>query len=89
MSDNYRELDSIEVDGTPVKFNAANVLANIDELFVVDDTLSIPGAMADAKKTGDEIGELKEDLSDLELRVEVLEKGGGGETWTNADEVNY
>lgn len=67
MSDNYRELDSIEVDGTPVKFNAANVLANVDELFVVDDTLSIPGAMADAKKTGDEIGELREELK-AELR---------------------
>ena len=55
-----------------------------------DATLTQAGVAADAKATGDEIGELKEGLSDLELRVEILEKGGGGgETWTNADEVNY
>jgi hypothetical protein len=36
-----------------------------------------------------DVSELKSGLSDLELRVEILEKGGGGETWTNADEVNY
>lgn len=71
MSDNYRELDSIELDGTPVKFNAANVLANVDELFVVDDTLSIPGAAADAKKTGDEIGALKEDLNSMAGQIEA------------------
>lgn len=35
------------------------------------------------------VTELKSEFSDLELRVEILEKGGGGETWTNADEVNY
>lgn len=54
-----------------------------------DTTLSIVGKAADAKKTGDEIEQIKEDLSALEYRVEVLEHGGGGETWTNADEVNY
>lgn len=32
---------------------------------VVDDTLSIEGAAADAKKTGDEISSLKEDLSEV------------------------
>ena len=36
-----------------------------------------------------DVADVKEDLSDLEYRVEVLEHGGGGETWTNADEVNY
>jgi hypothetical protein len=36
-----------------------------------------------------QLSDLKSGLSDLELRVEILEKGGGGETWTNADEVNY
>ena len=35
----------------------------------IDDTLSISGAAADAKKTGDEISELKEELSDLGLSV--------------------
>ena len=54
-----------------------------------DTTLSISGKAADAKETGDQITELKSGFSDLELRVEILEKGGGGETWTNADEVNY
>ena len=37
----------------------------------------------------DQLADGKEDLSALEYRVEVLEHGGSGETWTNADEVNY
>ena len=36
----------------------------------VDNTLTIAGRAADAKKTGDEISELKEDLTDLGLSVE-------------------
>ena len=55
----------------------------------LDTSLEIAGAAADSKATGDKLSELKEGLSDLKLRVEILEKGGGGETWTNADEVNY
>ena len=54
-----------------------------------DTTLTIAGKAADAKKVGDELADVKEDLSALEDRVEVLEHGGGGETWTNADEVKY
>ena len=54
-----------------------------------DTTLTIAGKAADAKEVGDQLADVKEDLSDLEYRVEVLEHGGGGETWTNADEVNY
>lgn len=54
-----------------------------------DATLTQAGVAADAKATGDAVNELKSGFSDLELRVEILEKGGGGETWTNADEVNY
>jgi hypothetical protein len=54
-----------------------------------DTTLSIAGKAADAKEVGDQLTSVKEDLSALEDRVEVLEHGGGGETWTNADEVNY
>lgn len=68
MSNNlYTELDGIEVDGIPVKFDAAKVLTNVEEVFVVDPTLTIQGAAADAKKTGDEIGALKEDLSSAGL----------------------
>lgn len=36
----------------------------------VDNTLTIAGRAADAKKTGDEISELKEELTDLGLSVE-------------------
>lgn len=36
-----------------------------------------------------DVSDLKSGLSDLELRVEILENGGGGGSWTNADEVNY
>lgn len=36
---------------------------------VVDDTLSITGAAADAKKAGDELTSLKEELSDIGLSV--------------------
>ena len=38
----------------------------------VDDTLTIAGRAADAKKTGDEISELKEDLSQIEERTNNL-----------------
>ena len=37
----------------------------------------------------EDVAELKSGFDELELRVEILEHGGGGETWTNADEVNY
>ena len=36
----------------------------------IDNTLSTAGKAADAKKTGDEIDQLKSDLSDLGLSVE-------------------
>lgn len=49
---------------------------------VVDDTLSITGAAADAKKTGDEISDLKDGFSDMDDRVTVLEQGGGGISMT-------
>ena len=44
----------------------------------VDATLSVAGAAADAKKTGDEITSLKEDSSLLDDRVTALEEGGSG-----------
>lgn len=59
------------------------------ETIAVDASLLIEGAGADAKKVGDTFEALNEDLSELAYRVEVLEHGGSGETWTNADEVNY
>lgn len=44
---------------------------------VVDDTLTIQGAAADAKKTGDEISDLKDGFDDLDDRVTALEQGTG------------
>ena len=40
---------------------------------VTDTTLTLPGVPADAKKTGDEIGALKEDLSDVYIDYVVAE----------------
>lgn len=57
---------------------------NLDEL-----VQSVNTAVATVEGMEQDVSDLKEGLSDLELRVEILEKGGGGETWTNADEVNY
>lgn len=57
---------------------------NLDELV---QNVNETGAKVNAMEA--DVSELKSGLSDLELRVEILEKGGGGETWTNADEVNY
>ena len=57
---------------------------NLDEL--VQDVNTAVGKV-DAME--EDVNELKSGLDDLELRVEILERGGGGETWTNADEVNY
>ena len=57
---------------------------NLDELV---QNVNESSAKVDAMEQ--DVSELKRGFSDLELRVEILEKGGGGETWTNADEVNY
>ena len=43
-----------------------------------DTTLSVAGKAADGKAAGDAIEELKEDLSDIDERVEALEEGGTG-----------
>ena len=45
---------------------------------VIDNTLTKTGQAADAKKTGDEISQIKADLDDLDDRVTALEEGGGG-----------
>lgn len=39
----------------------------------IDTSLTIEGAAADAKKTGDELSTIKEDLQDLLTRVTALE----------------
>lgn len=57
---------------------------NLDEM-----AEQIEDAAAAIEEIQGDVSDLKEGLNDLELRVEILEKGGGGETWTNADEVNY
>lgn len=53
----------------------SNITAAVEEgkkNFVTDNTLAIPGRAADAKVTGDKIGELKEDIDDC-LKVKYLE----------------
>lgn len=50
------------VEGTPMNANTLNALAGTDT------TLTISGMAADAKETGDKIGELKEDILDAKLR---------------------
>lgn len=69
--------------------SATAAAASAASITTPDATLTQAGVAADSKATGDKLSELKEGLSALEDRVEVLEHGGGGETWTNADEVNY
>lgn len=51
------------VEGTPINANTLNELSGL--AISIDPTLSVSGKAADAKMTGDKIGELKEDLGDL------------------------
>lgn len=51
------------VEGTPLNANTLNALAGTDT------TLTISGAAADAKATGDAVGALKEDLEDLNREI--------------------
>lgn len=48
------------VEGTPINANTLNELSGL--AISIDPTLSVSGKAADAKMTGDKIGELKEDL---------------------------
>lgn len=50
------------VEGTPMNANTLNALAGTDT------TLTISGMAADAKKTGDAVGQLKEDVVDINSR---------------------
>ena len=50
-----------------------------DTGYVIDDTLAVTGAAADAKKVGDEISDLKSATDALDDRVTVLEAGALGD----------
>lgn len=54
------------VEGTPMNANTLNALAGTDT------TLTISGMAADAKATGDAVGELKEDLDGLESETKNI-----------------
>lgn len=71
--------------GDHVIYNAGWYTFKEDKSAGAWDATKVNGPFEVAKQ----ISDLKEDLSALEYRVEVLEHGGSGETWTNADEVNY
>lgn len=66
--------DGVDVPSTdPAYENNAKYYAgqaqDIADSIGIDATLSVAGKAADAKKTGDEISELKEDLSDVETSI--------------------
>ena len=62
---------------------------------VIDDTLTHAGQAADAKKTGDEIGELKEDFNDLKSALDInsgalgAERTYTGTTSTTGSDVTF
>lgn len=60
------------VEGTPMNAATLNELSGL--AISIDKTLTIPGAAADAKETGDKIGELKEDLNDVRIKYTNLFK---------------
>lgn len=73
-------------DGTTTTFTVTNgadgAVTNID------DTLTQQGKPADAKKVGDELTDVKADLSDIDERVTALEDGGAGISMTAVNLLN-
>ncbi len=61
------------------------------EIFAVDNGQALDADIESwaGEYDGHNLDEMAESINDLKYRVEVLEHGGGGEAWTNADEVNY
>lgn len=53
-----------------------------DTGYVIDDTLSVTGAAADAKKTGDEISDLKSSLSPLASKSDIISP-----TWATSKRI--
>lgn len=68
--------------------NLDDLRDDLDNLDVeTDKTLSVDGAPADAKVVGDEIADIKGDLSDVDERVKAIEDGGSGSGLTDAQKL--
>lgn len=57
---------------------------NIHDGAVIDSSLTVEGAAADSKKTGTEISQLKEDLSDVNAELADVRVGADGTTYNSA-----
>ena len=84
LSDSDLSLLQKAIDSTSPEAIAEGVSDWMDEHlapgeWVIDDTLTVQGAAADAKKTGDEISDLKSAIETLEEEIE----GGTGSGLTN------
>lgn len=66
---------SIRYDTAQSLTDAQKAQAKSNIGFSVDDTLTETGAAADAKKVGDEIGDLEDDLNDINERIDSIESG--------------
>lgn len=67
---------------TSSQIGVSNINSAVEEgkkNFVTDDTLTISGRAADAKATGDKIGELKEDLGNIKNKKNVVIYVGSSE----------